>query len=380
VITIGAAGVLLYSTTTNGGTLPWTKLNGAGTMYFLGANSSGYYNPYNSYSPITGVPNGFTGTIVLDGARINATGGTAAFGGTTNILVKQSGQLAVFNSGTYGAGSTVTLTGTQGWRENDGTSTGQMRFEGGAVWAGNVVLAADARIGVSSGGPLTGFGVIAGNISGAHTLQFGGGGFQHGQLTLAPTGGNTFTGVQVNAGAGGNNVLVAGTSGAFPTGTPAALTMNGGTLQLDGFNFPFADLSGTSGQIQNGGATPSTLTAVSNSPSTTYNGTLVDGGAASLALTMAGSGSLTLTGSNTYTGGTTVNNGTLIVTNNGAIADGTSLAVGDPSLLSLLPAAVVPAPVAAAPAVAAVPEPGALLLAAFGVVGTAVYRRLRRAR
>jgi autotransporter-associated beta strand protein len=352
-------------------------------MYFLGANSSSNYNPYNSYSPITGVPNGFTGTIVLDGARINATGGSAALGGTANILVKQSGQLAVFNSGTYGAGSTLTLTSTQGWRENDGTSTGQMRFESGAVWAGNVVLAADARIGVSSsGGSLAAFGVIAGNISGVHTLQFGGGGFGHGQLTLSPTGGNTFAGIQVNAGTGGNNVLVAGNSGAFPTGTPAALTMNGGTLQLNGFNFPFADLGGASGQIQNGGATPSTITAISDSPSATYSGTLVDGGVASLALTMAGSGSLTLTGSNTYTGGTTVNNGTLIVTNIGAIADGTSLNVGDPSLLSLLPAAVVPAPVAsatvAAPAVSPVPEPGTFVLLALGLAGAAVYRRAGR--
>jgi hypothetical protein len=57
------------------------------------------------------------------------------------------------------------------------------------------------------------------------------------------------------------------------------------------------------------------------------------------------------------------------------------LAVGDPSLLLMLPETTVPAPVvsaAAVPAVSSVPEPGTLLLVAVGLSGAAVYRRLRR--
>ena len=43
---------------------------------------------------------------------------------------------------------------------------------------------------------------------------------------------------------------------------------------------------------------------------------------------------------NGYTGGTTVSNGTLILTNNEALADGTSLTVGNASAFA--PAPVVP--------------------------------------
>ena len=98
----------------------------------------------------------------------------------------------------------------------------------------------------------------------------------------------------------------------------------------------------------------------------------VDGDVSGLSLMSDfGSGTLVLSGTNSYMGGTTVNSGTLIATNSHAIADGTSLSVGDPGLLSMLPAPVVPsaAVAAAAPAsISPVPEPGtlALLAAVFG--------------
>ena len=107
----------------------------------------------------------------------------------------------------------------------------------------------------------------------------------------------------------------------------------------------------------------------------------VDGDTSGLTLTSDfGVGTLVLSGSNSYMGGTTVSGGTLIATNIHAIADGTNLSVGDPTLLSMLPAPVVPsAAVAAAPAsIAAVPEPGTLALLA-AVFGSAIgYRRMRR--
>ncbi len=84
---------------------------------------------------------------------------------------------------------------------------------------------------------------------------------------------------------------------------------------------------------------------------------------------------LTLSGTNGYTGGTTVENSTLIVQSSGAIADGASLAVGDPALLSLLPAAVVPSR-AESGEVAPVPEPSTLALFSVAVCGAAVYQRL----
>jgi autotransporter-associated beta strand protein len=95
------------------------------------------------------------------------------------------------------------------------------------------------------------------------------------------------------------------------------------------------------------------------------------------ALSMTGTGTLVLSGSNNYTGGTTVNGGTLIVTNIAAIADGTSLTVGNPAAF---PAPAVPAAVVSAPtAISPVPEPGTLaLLAAATTAGIVALRRKRR--
>jgi fibronectin-binding autotransporter adhesin len=97
------------------------------------------------------------------------------------------------------------------------------------------------------------------------------------------------------------------------------------------------------------------------------------------ALALTGPGTLVLTASNNYMGGTSVYDGTLIATNVNAIASGTNLSIGDPTLLTMLPAAVVPmsAPTAA-PAITPVPEPGTLALLATVFGGAIVYRRIRK--
>ena len=95
------------------------------------------------------------------------------------------------------------------------------------------------------------------------------------------------------------------------------------------------------------------------------------------ALSMTGSGTLVLSGTNTYTGGTTVNGGTLIATNNEAIADGSSLTVGN---ASAFPAPMVPAAaIASVAAVTPVPEPGTLgLIAAAALAGIGIWRKKGR--
>jgi autotransporter-associated beta strand protein len=151
-----------------------------------------------------------------------------------------------------------------------------------------------------------------------------------------------------------------------------AASINGGTLQLgDGTTGDDGSLGASSGVTDNG-ALVFDLAGTQTAPYSI-------GGSGSL--TMAGTGRLTLSGTNsTYSGGTFIPMGTVVLTNRGAIADGSSLTVGN---ASLFPAPVVPAPEASADngaPIASVPEPGSLVLlfSAFG--GTAICSRLFRRR
>ncbi len=94
-------------------------------------------------------------------------------------------------------------------------------------------------------------------------------------------------------------------------------------------------------------------------------------------LVLSGGGKLTLSGTSDYTGGTFVSHGTLILASNHAVADGSSLTVGNSASF---PAPVVPAGEDSAPqAVTVVPEPGTLSLP-LGVGAVGLLRRtiLRR--
>ena len=90
----------------------------------------------------------------------------------------------------------------------------------------------------------------------------------------------------------------------------------------------------------------------------------------SLTLEGDGSGRLILSGSNDYGGGTDVAAGTLIVTSNTALTDGTSLTVGAGGTFIFDPSAVAATVVSTQDihVVAAVPEPGTLVLLAAGLV------------
>ncbi len=155
-----------------------------------------------------------------------------------------------------------------------------------------------------------------------------------------------------------------------------ATAINGGTLQLgDGQSGDdgalYVNVISTSGVVNNGAL----VFDLAGSQTASYR----ISGSGSLA--MIGSGMLTLSGSNTYNGGTFVESGVLVVTNRAAIADGSSLTVGD---ASVFPAPVIPAAEingeqsAASPPVAPVPEPGALALLTAAICGAAVARWIRR--
>jgi autotransporter-associated beta strand protein len=159
--------------------------------------------------------------------------------------------------------------------------------------------------------------------------------------------------------------------------TTSLLLASGGTLDLDGTSQTVASLSG-SGLFTNSGGTISLLT-VSGTATSAFAGTLQDG-ASQLALVLDGSGTLILSGSNTFSGGTSVEAGTLIVGSATALADGSSLTVGQGASSLFAPAIAGPAVVAAeVSGVAAVPEPGTLALLIAAIASAAVcWRSCRR--
>lgn len=93
-------------------------------------------------------------------------------------------------------------------------------------------------------------------------------------------------------------------------------------------------------------------------------------------LLKTGAGELVLSGSNNFAGGITVADGTLVLSTGQAIADGSSLTVGDASLF----AGAIPDLAASGITRSSVPEPSTLALCTAAVCGATVYQRLRSRR
>ena len=262
------------------------------------------------------------------------------------------------NLSTYTYPQNFSLNGF-GWGEG-GEQNGALRVSGmNATFSGNITLAGSTGIFEQPNHPsqIT----VSGNISGAYPLAINVGGNTGNTFTLS--GSNNYTGPTTIGGV----VDLANSAALLET----TLTPGTGTINFDslvtsqGQGFTFGGLSGTGAiDLDDTAFSPVALTVGNNNSSNTYAGTLSGAGS----LTVIGSGTFTLSGTNIYTGGTTVADSSLVVTNSQAIEDGTGLSVGDPALLSMLPAAAVPSPVvpSAAAAIAPVPEPGTLALLVAG--------------
>jgi autotransporter-associated beta strand protein len=230
-----------------------------------------------------------------------------------------------------------------------------------------------------SGSTVTINGVANGNFAGSIIDGLGGSSginlVMSGTATQVLSGQNTFTGsTSINGG-----VLKVGspenpgTSG--PLGNGGMISFGGGTLQYSASNqYDYSSrFSTVDGQL---------YSVDTNGQNVTWAGDLASINGSSL--TKLGSGALILSGTNTYDSGTTVLGGTLIVANAEAIAAGSSLTVGAGASSLFAPALAGPAdhaymvPAAVPASVAAVPEPGTLLLFAAALASTAVYRRMRR--
>ena len=274
--------------------------SGSGTLKITGPGGSDSA-VVGSYI-LSGDNSAFTGSLIIDKARLSDLNGgpTTSFGSGT-ITVLAGGQLWASN-GAVTYPNNITISGS-GWLESGGCKAGALRLTENTTWAGNVTLGSKGRVTAYGGSA----GTITGTIGGNFQLELGGsGGSTDGMLTLAPSARNTYKTTKLS----GNVIVLAGNANALSAG---GLNTNGGTLNTNGFDFSFAKLLGSGGQVQNGSTTISTITVGSSNTDTKCSGTLADGGSAALALVKVGTGRLTLDGDNTYTGGTTIEDGTLRV-------------------------------------------------------------------
>ncbi|KAB2721109.1 autotransporter outer membrane beta-barrel domain-containing protein [Brucella intermedia] len=268
--TISVGGANTYTGATiigNGGTIAGVAIGGGLTVRASSLADTGLNSSFG-----TGTGGGIT---IVRGATLSYTGGGAS--SNRDWTIGTSGQ------------------GPGGIIQNDGT--GALSLSGGvSFWP----LANNS---LTLGGSYTGAAnTISGVISGAGDL------ISNGPATWALSGANTRTGaVIVNGG-----TLRADSATAF--GTITGVSVNGGTLDLNGFDLTIPTLNGTGGTLALGSAdlTVDVATGVSNS----YAGSITGIGG----LTKRGAGTLTLSGANGYTGATTVNGGALALNFAGASA------------------------------------------------------------
>ena len=165
----------------------------------------------------------------------------------------------------------------------------------------------------------------AGTINFTSLISISSGQFQS-SGTLTGTGALTVSGTTVTLGGTSNysgETLVSG-GGTLKANSTTGFSqnshfiINGGTLDLNGFNnavgsiFDSAGGFGPSGLITNSGAVQATLTVGSTNFLTTFNRVIQDG-SGGLALTVTGNNYfLSLGAANTYSGGTTISAGTTL--------------------------------------------------------------------
>jgi fibronectin-binding autotransporter adhesin len=267
----------------------------------LGILSGGAYgfNGAAGNSVTLGNANIFTGQATISGlvkAGVLADTGTVSSLGAGSTIGLSVGALSYVGTGNSSNRSWI-VHGTSSI-QNDGTGaldlSGDMSFVAGGI--------ADS---LTLGGSFTGENRFSGVISGAGGLVSNGSG------TWVIGGANNFTGnVTVTSG-----TLKLGNAAAF--GPANGIVVNGGTLDLGGYDLVAPSLTGTGGTVALGSAN---LT-VDTTADIIFAGSITGAGG----FTKAGVGTVTLGGANSYTGATTVNGGRLVLDFNNVSAPASNI-------------------------------------------------------
>ena len=203
-----------------------------------------------------------------------------------------------------GSGGTLTL--------NAGGGVATISVTGNHTISAPINLSSNAGVSTSGGSDML---TISGVIGGSGGLAMNGAGF------LLVSGANAYGGGTTVS----NGTLQVGNLAALGTG---GLTADAGVVDLNGYGISIPTLNGAAGLItDNSGSGSVTTLTVTNSGN--FGGTLADGSAQQLALVLDGPGTLILSGTGAFNGGTTVDSGILELASPTALADGSSLTVGE---------------------------------------------------
>jgi fibronectin-binding autotransporter adhesin len=284
----------------------------------MGANN-GYGGFYGTFENGTGSGGGVvnfekdgTGSFTLGGTD-SSTGSLEAYGGTFSLATSTSTSTTIWvMAGTLQVAYASAL-----------TSTPELYIYGGTLDLNGYSETLNDLYG-SSGT------IITNNSSTASTLTVDSGTFggtmengsgtvalvKNTSSTLTLSGANTYTGgTTINAG----YVDLGGSSALYDGGE---VTINGGTLDIEGYDPTIGELAGSGGYITNSGS--SAALTVNSSASSAFNGTIENGSGSGhvLNLVKQGTGTQTLNGSNTDSGGTTIEGGTLQLGSSTALGSG----------------------------------------------------------
>ena len=380
-LVLTAAAAAAQFTVGNGGTL---QFNGASVnlgsayanVYALAGGVVQYQNAQiyggNLWGPgaqvlLPSTTNSFNHVTINNGAVVQQNG-PAVFTNVSNSgQVTGSGGLVL--AGGQNDGGTITLSGTNdvsSWINNGGVITIQ---SGGLLnnHLSNLTSIGGGLITINSGGTLNadsaGEGVSL-NLRDSLLINNG--------SVIGTTNAGYLATVSGSGNFGPINLSNGGTLLNSSSATPqtSGISVSNGTIVGNGV----LDAAATIGTT----ATPAVLTVTPDSGQTL---TLASSLSGTGQLFKTGSGQLILSGNNSYSGGTNVFAGTLTVTNPNALANGTSLTVAAGGTFVFDPLAS-SSPVAdhATSPLAAVPEPGTLVLLLAAGVTLATLLRRRQAR